>query len=231
MSIAASIPVPGLDLKVDALVTSPESPTATYVFAHGAGAGMEHAFMRAVSERLAGRGIAVVRYQFPYMQKRIAEGKRWGSPDPAPKLEATVAALIGWAGARFPGLPLFAGGKSLGGRMTSRWAAAAGVLPDRFRGLVFFGFPLHPEGKPGTERAAHLRDMVAPMLFITGDRDPLAGLDRLRRVIEDLGPRATLEVVAGADHGFHVLKRGARSDDEVLDGIVVAAADWMCEMG
>lgn len=208
-----------------------DNARAVYVFAHGAGAGMEHAFMQAVAERLAERGIAVVRFQFPYMQKRLAAGKRWGRPDPPAKLEATVGAAVAWSAERFAGLPLFAGGKSLGGRMTSRWRATSEAIPENLRGLVFFGFPLHPSGKPGTERAAHLSDVGLPMLFLQGDRDKLADLALLRPVVEALGPGARLHVAAGADHGFHVLKRSGRTDDEVLDEISTTAVGWMLGVG
>lgn len=185
--------------------------------------------MQAVAERLAERGIAVVRFQFPYMQKRLAAGKRWGRPDPPAKLEATVEAVVTWTADRFAGLPLFTGGKSLGGRMTSRWASKAEPAPEALAGLVFFGFPLHPSGKPGTERAAHLADVGPPMLFLQGDRDKLADLALQRPVVEALGPGARLHVAAGADHGFHVLKRSGRTDREVLDEIASTAADWMLQ--
>lgn len=227
MTTEVSIPVPELELEVDALIDAPERPAAAYVFAHGAGAGMQHAFMQKVAERLASRGLAVLRYQFPYIQRRIEEGKRWGRPDPAAKLEATVAAAVVWAADRFVRLRLFAGGKSLGGRMTSRWTATAERLPEQLRGLVLFGFPLHPPGKPGDERAAHLADVTVPMLFLAGDRDSLADLDLLKSLVQGLEPAGTLQVVEGADHGFHVLKRSGRSDDEVVDQIATLAADWM----
>lgn len=230
MTRATAIPI-HQSASVDGLVDEPEQARAVYTFAHGAGAGMEHAFILAVTERLVGRGVAVVRYQFPYMQKRIAESKRWSRPDPAAKLEATVGAVVTWTVERFAGLPLFAGGKSLGGRMTSHWAANAEPGPETLAGLVFFGFPLHPAGRPGTERAAHLADVGLPMLFLQGDRDKLADLDLLRPVVEDLGPSAKLHVAAGADHGFHVLKRSGRTDDEVLDEISSTAVEWMLGIG
>ncbi len=187
---------------------------------------MEHPFLQEVTEGLVERDVAVVRYQFPYMQKRIAEGKRWGRPDPLRVLEATVDAAVNWTAERFPDLPLFAGGKSLGGRVTSRWCAKSEV-PASFCGLVIFGFPLHPAGKPGAERAAHLKDVELPMLFLQGDRDRLAGLALLQPVLDELGSSTTLHVVEGADHGFHVLKRSGRTDSEVLAEVIAAAADWM----
>lgn len=226
MTRATTIPL-SEGTAITGLLDEPDNARAIYLFAHGAGAGMEHAFLQAVTERLVDCGIAVVRYQFPYMQRRLAEGKRWGRPDPPAKLEATVGAVVTWAAERFSGLPLFAGGKSLGGRMTSRWVSKAEPMPEALAGLVFFGFPLHPSGKPGTERAAHLADVGLPMLFLQGDRDKLADLDLLRPVVEALGPSARLHVAAGADHGFHVLKRSGRTDEEVLDEISTTAVEWM----
>lgn len=207
----------GIEGDVSTLRLGPSDAIALLVLAHGAGAGMDHAFMKAIARRLAERGVATFRYRFPYM-----EGSGW-PPDRPPVLEATVRAAVTAAAAS--GLPLFAGGKSLGGRMTSR-AAAAKPLPE-VRGIVFLGFPLHPKGKPGTVRADHLADVDAPMLFVQGDRDGLADLDLLRLVVERLGSRATIRVVEGADHGFHVLKRSGRTDDEVLDEVADAIAAWV----
>ena len=167
------------------------------MLAHGAGAGMRHAFMEGVSERLAGGGIATLRFQFPYLE----QGRR--APDPPRVLTAAVRAAVDAAAQAAPGLPLFAGGKSLGGRMTST-AAAQQPLPG-VRGLVFLGFPLHQPGKPGRARADHLRDVALPMLFVQGTRDTLADLGELRPMLDGLGGRATLHVVEGGDHSFHVL--------------------------
>ncbi|HSR40847.1 MAG TPA: alpha/beta family hydrolase, partial [Longimicrobiales bacterium] len=172
------------------------------------------------TRRLAARGVAVFRYQFPYMEA----GKR--RPDPPAVAARTVSNAVAEARRRIPDLPLFAGGKSFGGRMTST-AAARGELDAEVRGLVFFGWPLHSPAKPGMERAAHLDDVSRPMLFLQGTRDRLARLDLLEPVLESLGPRATLHLVEGADHGFHVLKRSGRSDDEVLDELAERAAEWM----
>jgi predicted alpha/beta-hydrolase family hydrolase len=203
---------------VSTLVVTPSRPTAWYVFAHGAGAGMRHPFMEALARRLAGRGIGTLRYQFPYTE---LGGRR---PDPEPLLTATVRAAVD-AGREVAGdLPLLAGGKSMGGRMTSRAAAAeplAGV-----RGLVFVGFPLHPAGSPGVTRAEHLSRVTVPMLFLQGTRDTLADLTLLEPIVTRLGPRAAMRVIAEADHGFHVLKRSGRTDDQVLDELAAAIAAW-----
>jgi predicted alpha/beta-hydrolase family hydrolase len=190
------------------------------VFGHGAGAGMHHAFMEGVTTRLVDRGVAVLRYHFPYMERG---GRR---PDVPTVAIATVASLVERARDLAGGLPVYAGGKSFGGRMTSR-AAAAGHLPN-VRGLVFLGFPLHPAGRPGTDRGVHLADVSCPMLFLQGTRDRLADLDLLRPVVRGLGDRATLHVVDGADHGFHVLRRSGRSDDHVLDELADTVARWTC---
>lgn len=180
---------------------------------------MRHRFMEEAVERLADRGIATFRYQFPYMEK----GSR--RPDYRPILLKTVRSAVEAARSVSDGLPVLAGGKSMGGRMTSL-AAAAGPL-DGVRGVVFFGFPLHPVAKPGVERADHLADVAVPMLFLQGTRDKLAPLDLLLPVCEGLGQRATLHVVEGADHGFHVLKRSGRSDDEVLEELGDATRAWI----
>jgi predicted alpha/beta-hydrolase family hydrolase len=180
---------------------------------------MRHQFMEAAAEGLAGRGIATFRYQSPYMEKG---GRR---PDYRPVLLKTVRSAVTAAGNVAGGLPLFAGGKSMGGRMTSM--AAAGAPLDGVRGIVFFGFPLHPVAKPGVERADHLGDVGVPMLFLQGTRDKLAPLDLLAPVCEHLGQLATLHFVDGADHGFHVLKRSGRTDEEVLDELVDATRAWI----
>ena len=195
---------------------------AALVLAQGAGAGMRHAFMEAIAQRLAVRGIATLRYQFPYFEK----GSR--RPDPRPILLASVRSAVAEAERLAPELPLFAGGKSMGGRMTSMAAAdesLAGV-----RGIAFFGFPLHPTGKPGTERAEHLEKVAVPMLFLQGTRDKLADLELLRPVCETLGRRATLQISEGADHSFHVLKRSGRIDDDVLDELAERTRSWITEV-
>jgi predicted alpha/beta-hydrolase family hydrolase len=200
---------------------------------------MRHRFMEAAAEKLADRGIATFRYQFPYMEKG---GRR---PDYRPILLKTVRSAVAAAGelaaglaadpATGPadnlaadvanGLPIFAGGKSMGGRMTSM--AAAGEPLNGVRGIVFFGFPLHPVSKPGVERADHLSDVTVPMLFLQGTRDKLAPLDLLAPVRDRLGKNATLHVVEGADHGFNVLKRSGRTDEEALDELVDTTRAWI----
>ena len=180
---------------------------------------MRHGFMEAVSERLVAAGVATFRYQFPYME---AERR---APDPPGVLTATVRAAIEAAAKAAPELPLFAGGKSLGGRMTST-AQSQRALPG-MRGIAFFGFPLHAPGKPGRARADHLREVKVPMLFLQGTRDPLADLGELRPVLAELGPRAQLHVVDGGDHSFHVLKRSGRTDAEVLDELCARVAEWI----
>ncbi|HEX7090552.1 MAG TPA: alpha/beta family hydrolase [Longimicrobiales bacterium] len=204
--------------RVSALLLRPPDAWSLYVLAHGAGASMRHAFMEAIAQRLAARGVATFRYQFPYME---AGSRR---PDSPGVLQATVRAAVAAAAGAAPDLPLIAGGKSLGGRMTSGAAAEqplAGV-----RGLAFLGFPLHPLKKPAIERAAHLDDVDLPMLFLQGTRDDLADLELMRRVCDRLGRRATLHVVDGADHSFHVLRRSGRTDAEVLDELADAVAEW-----
>ncbi len=203
---------------VAALLLRPAGARCLYVFAHGAGAGMQHRFMEAASARLAGHGIATLRYQFPYME---AGSRR---PDSRATLLATVRAAVRAAAAAAPDLPLLAGGKSMGGRMTSQAAAEAPL--SGVRGLVFFGFPLHPAGRPSTERADHLGNVRLPMLFLQGERDKLAEIDLLRPVCAGLGERATLHVVPEADHSFHVPKRSGRSDDEVLAELARIVAEW-----
>ncbi len=209
---------------VAARLLRPAGARALLVLAHGAGAGMDHPFMEAASQRLADRAIATLRYQFPYMEA----GKR--RPDPKARLLATVRAAVGRGLELAEGLPLLAGGKSMGGRMTSLAASEAPL--DGVRGIVFFGFPLHAAGKPpGDERAAHLSDVGVPMLFLQGTRDKLADLSLLRPVCKRLGDRAQLHVVEGADHGFHVLVRSGRTDDEVQDELADATREWAETLG
>lgn len=188
------------------------------VLAHGAGAGMTHPFMTALAEELARLGVATLRYQFPYMQQRRRV------PDSPAALTATVAAAVQAAAKAAPGLPLLAGGKSMGGRMTST-AAAQGQIND-VRGIAFFGFPLHPPKRPGTKRADHLKKVSVPMLFLQGTRDDLADLELLRPICTELGARATLHVIDGADHSFHVLKKSGKNDAEVLRGLAETTVTW-----
>lgn len=207
--------IPNAD-PVDAVWDAADQPRAVYLLAHGAGAPMDHRFMGAVARRLAAAGISTLRYNFPYMQA----GKR--RPDRPTLLHATVGAALRHARLEWGG-PLFAGGKSMGGRMTSQ-AAAEGLLQG-VDGLVFFGFPLHPPGKLGKERANHLDHVDLPLLFLQGSRDSFAQLDFLRTVTERVG--ATLHIVDDADHSFHVPKRAGRTDDEVLDELCGVAVEWM----
>lgn len=208
--------------RVAALLERPPGARALYVLAHGAGAGMRHPFMQAVAAGLAERGVATLRYQFPYVE---AGGRR---PDPPGVLEATVRAAVARAAEAAPGLPLVAGGKSLGGRMTSS-AAARAPLPG-VRGLVFLGFPLHAPGRPGRERAAHLERVRLPMLFLQGTRDALADLSLVRSVAGQL-PGATLHVVEGGDHSFAVLKRSGRTETEVMAELADTIVEWLGREG
>lgn len=204
---------------VSGLWQAPSPPRACLVLAHGAGAGMTHRSMAAIAEGLAERGVASLCYQFPYMEKG---GKRVDAP---PVAHAAVRAAAAEAARRAGGLPLFAGGRSFGGRMTSQ-AQALSPLPN-VRGLVFFAFPLHTAGKPSRDRAAHLSDVTIPMLFLQGTADTLADLDLLQATVAELGPRATLKLVEHADHAFHVPARTGRKDPEVLAEFLDAAVAWM----
>ena len=204
---------------VSGLLLKPSNANSLLVLAHGAGAGMRHRFMEDVAAKLAERGIATLRYQFPYMEKRT---KR---PDSEAVLTDTVRAAIGTAKKQAGNLPIFAGGKSMGGRMTS--IAAAKEPLDGVLGLIYFGFPLHAAGRPGIERGQHLADVQIPMLFIQGSRDALAELKLLKSLCVKLGKRSELFIVDGGDHSFHMLKSSKKSDEQVLDEVVSKAAGWM----
>jgi uncharacterized protein len=204
---------------VSALLLRPVGARACFVLAHGAGAGMSHPFMETVATGLADRGIATLRYQFPYMEKG---SKR---PDTPAVAHAAVRAAVAEAGRCCPGLPLIAGGKSFGGRMTSQ-AQAMGPLPD-VRGLVFLGFPLHPPGEPSIERADHLAEVKIPMLFLQGTRDEFAELRLLEPVIERLKSLASLHLVKDGDHSLHVPARSGRKSKEVMAEVLDAAAAWL----
>jgi uncharacterized protein len=206
------------DRRVSGLLQMPAGARCCYVLAHGAGAGMAHPFMAAVADELAERGIATLRYQFPYMEQG---GRR---PDPPALAQATVRAAVAKAGELARGLPLIAGGKSFGGRMTSQAQAAAPF--DGVRGLAFLGFPLHPAGKPSADRAKHLADVKVPMLFLQGTRDTLADLAMLKPMVAGLGKRATLSLFDEADHSFHVPARSGRKDPEVRREMLDAFAAW-----
>jgi len=202
---------------VAGLLMRPQSASSLLVFAHGAGAGMRHSFMESAAELLGARGVATLRYEFPYMQKKSRR------PDPPAVLQATVRAAARAAAAAAPDLPLLAGGKSMGGRMTS--LAAAGEPLPGVRGLVFFGFPLHAAGSPSSERGAHLSRITVPMLFLQGTRDRLADLDLVRPLLAGI-PHANLKIFGGADHSFHAPKSAGRTDAEVLAEMTVTVADW-----
>jgi uncharacterized protein len=207
------------DVRVSGLLQAPPEARACYVLAHGAGAGMQHPFMASVAAGLAERGIATLRYQFPYLEQG---SKR---PDTPKVAQATVRAAALEAARLLPQLPLFAGGKSFGGRMTSQ-AQAASPLPG-VRGLVFLGFPLHPAGRPSVDRANHLFEVQIPMLFLQGTRDDLAQLELIQALCEQLGVRATLKLFQDADHSFHVPARSGRKDSEVRAELLDALAGWI----
>src|SRR5437588_6845646 len=204
--------------RVSGLLLRPPDARWLYVLAHGAGAGMRHPFVEPLARALAARQIGTLRYQFPYMERRA------GRPGPPAVAAAAVRAAAAEAARLAPGLPLVAGGKSFGGRMTST-AQAEEPLPG-VRGLVFLGFPLHPPGRAGDQRAEHLAQVQVPMLFLQGTRDDFADLTLLKPLIKRLGQRATLHLVEGGDHSFHVLKRSGRTDADVMGEIADAIAEW-----
>jgi uncharacterized protein len=215
-----SITIAGGDrVRVSGLLQVSPGARACYVLAHGAGAGIHHPFMAAVAAELSERGIATLRYQFPYMER----GSR--RPDPPQLAHATVRAAVATTLHELPDLPLIAGGKSFGGRMTSQAQAAsplAGV-----RGLAFLGFPLHPSGRPSRDRGKHLFDVHIPMLFLQGTRDALATLDELEPLCQELGARADLKLFADADHSFHVPAKSGRQDAQVRASVLDALAAWI----
>jgi hypothetical protein len=208
---------------VNHLLVAPPDAKALLVLAHGAGAGMRHPFLEKISELLGERGVATYRYEFAYMEKGS------GRPDPPAVAQARVREAVGEAAGAVPGVPLFAGGKSFGGRMTSQ-AQAADPLPG-VRGLVFLGFPLHPPGRPGTSRADHLDEVKIPMLFLQGTRDEFAGLDLLRPVVQGLGERATLHLIDDGDHSFKVRKKSGRSEADVMNDLATQIASWAVNPG
>jgi predicted alpha/beta-hydrolase family hydrolase len=206
-------------MRVSGVLQTPLRARACYVLAHGAGAGMDHPFMVAVAGGLAQRGIATMRYQFPYMERGVRR------PDPPQLAHATIRAAVAAALDLLPGLPLIAGGKSFGGRMTSQAQAKASL--EGVRGLAFLGFPLHPVGRPSQDRAEHLFDIQIPMLFLQGTRDKLASLDQLESLCEKLGKRATLRLFVDADHSFHVPARTGRKDGQMLGDVLDALGVWL----
>jgi uncharacterized protein len=220
MAAAERVKIPvGNKETVSGLWLAPAKARACLVLAHGAGAGMAHKSMTAIAEGLSDRSIATMRFQFPYMERGN------GRPDPPRIAHAAVRGAVSETRERGKQLPLFAGGKSFGGRMTSQ---AQALLPlAGAKGLVFFGFPLHPAGAPSVERAEHLKNVTVPMLFLQGTRDALASLELLRTIVASLAPLATLELIEQADHSFHVPKRTGRKDSEVLATLLDCAASWM----
>jgi predicted alpha/beta-hydrolase family hydrolase len=204
---------------VSGLLDLPARTTAVYVLAHGAGAGMRHRFLATVAGALVAREIGVLRYQFPYMERQSRR------TDPPALCHATVRAAVAVAAAAAPSVPLFAGGKSFGGRMTSQ-AQATRPLPG-VRGLAFLGFPLHPPGKPSVTRGEHLAKVAIPLLFLQGTRDEFAEPGLIEPLVSELGPGATLHLVRHADHSFHVLARSGRNDREVVDELVESLASWI----
>jgi uncharacterized protein len=206
-------------IRVSGLLQAPPGARACYVLAHGAGAGMDHPFMANVARGLALRGLATLRYQFPYMERGS------GRSDPPKLAHATVRAASATTLRLLPDLPLIAGGKSFGGRMTSQ-AQAKASLPG-VRGLAFLGFPLHPAGRPSQDRAEHLFDVQIPMLFLQGTRDRLASLDQLQPLCKKLGKRTTLKLFADADHSFHMPARNGRNDAQMLGEVLDALAAWI----
>lgn len=204
---------------VSAILFVPPEPIACYVMAHGAGAGMTHPFMSAFAHGLAERRIATLRYQFPFIENG---SKR---PDGPALAHATVRAAIDEAARRLPSAVIIAGGKSFGGRMTSQTQAEEPM--PKVAGLAFVGFPLHPAGKPSTDRAAHLSGITIPMLFLQGTRDALADLVLVSTATVGLRGKATLKIIEGADHSFHVLARSGRTDTQVMAEMLDAFADWV----
>jgi uncharacterized protein len=216
---SARVTFAGGEDQLSGLLLAPPAARAMYVLAHGAGAGMAHPFLGAITAGLAERGVATLRYQFPYMETK----KR--RPDPPAIAEAAVAAAAAEAARLLPGIPLFAGGKSFGGRMTSQ-ATAHGLLPG-MRGLAFLGFPLHPPGKPSDTRAEHLAAVEIPMLFLQGTRDDFAELSLLEPVVEGLGSLATLHLFPDADHSFHVPARSGRKDGDIRAELLDTLVAWI----
>lgn len=208
--------------KVSALLLKPPVARALLVLGHGAGAGMSHPFMETVAARLSDQGVATFRYQFPYMEA----GR--GGPNPPGVLMATVRAAVAAASEEAGRLPVLAGGKSLGGRMTSM--AASEEPLEHVRGLVLFGFPLHAPGKPSAGRGEHLLKVTIPMLFLQGTRDKLADLKHLEPLCARLGRKASLHVVEEADHSFHVPKRAGRTDDEILEDLARVVGEWSAKV-
>jgi uncharacterized protein len=206
--------------EVSALWLCPASARWLLVLAHGAGAGMSHPFLGKLAAELASVEVATFRYQFPYMEQRRRV------PDSPALLKSTVRAAVRAASETAPDLPILAGGKSMGGRMTSQAAADHPPELEKVRGLVFFGFPLHPPGNPGTKRAEHLAQVRIPMLFLQGTRDQFADLKLVRPICANLAAKATLHEIETADHSFHVLKSSGKTDAEVMRELAQSVRTW-----
>lgn len=219
---AQSISIPVGDGQVSGLLLRPPNAKALYLFAHGAGAGMNHRAMESNAQGLAQRGIATLRYQFPYMEKG------GGRPDPPRIAHSAVRAAAAEAVRLAGDLPIYAGGRSFGGRMTSQ-AQADEPLPN-VRGLAFLGFPLHPAGKPGIERAKHLARVKVPMLFVSGERDALAQVDLLRPVVTGLGKQATLHLIRHADHSFKVAAKSGRTSADAEAEVLDTLGNWVASL-
>jgi predicted alpha/beta-hydrolase family hydrolase len=204
--------------EVSGILLLPEKPKFLLLFAHGAGAGMNHPFMEKMSSYLASESIGTLRYNFPYTEKKI---KR---PDPAPLLTQTIRSAVEAAKKYSGDIQLFAGGKSMGGRMTSM--AASKEPLNGIKGIIFFGFPLHAPGKPSDERGEHLFNVSVPMLFLQGTRDKLADPKLLKPIVKKLKEKATLHIIDGADHSFHFLKSSGRNDEEVFIEIARTVGEW-----
>ena len=206
------------DVRVSGILLAPTRATSCLVFAPGAGAGMDHPYLEAVAQGLLALGIATLRYQFPYRERRSSR------PDPPAICQRTVRAAVAKAHELLPAVPLFAGGKSFGGRMTSQ-AQALAALPG-IRGLCFFGFPLHLPKKISVSRAAHLSSVDIPMLFLQGTRDAMAERQPMQKVVDELGGKVIIHWIEHADHGFHVLKRSGTTDSQVLHDMLDCVAVW-----
>jgi uncharacterized protein len=205
--------------EVSGLLLLPENPKAVLVFAHGAGAPMDHPFMNKSADSLSEEDIGSMRYNFPYTENK---SKRI---NPAPVLMETVRSAVNAVKESAPGIPVFAGGKSMGGRMTSQAAAKSSL--NEVKGLIFFGFPLHAPGRESTERGEHLMDVKIPMLFLQGTRDKLASLDLLKPIILKVGEKAELYVIEGADHSFHMLKSSGKTDEQVIKETARKISSWV----
>ncbi|SMF14067.1 alpha/beta family hydrolase [Pseudobacteriovorax antillogorgiicola] len=221
MQSKVTIHIPSLDREVSGLLNRPRASRAVILLAHGAGAGMDHPFMEALTEQLNHNGLASLRYQFPYMD----DGRK--RPDHKNKLLPTIAAAISWAEENLGDVPLFLGGKSMGGRMSSLHLSE--TPNPAVRGLIFFGFPLHPAGKEGTVRGDHLKAVEGPMLFLQGDRDALAQLSLMKKVVAGLGTGRRMVVIKGADHSFKTLKRSGVTADEVLERLAREASAFVAD--